>query len=54
MRLIKIDKANRRVTLRDNETRKTETIAVKEPAQLAKLTVGQTVDGSIGVPAAKP
>jgi len=40
--------------LRDNTTGRLETITVKDPAALAKLTVGQAADRSIGVPAAKP
>jgi len=52
--IVKIDKATGLVTLRDNKTGKTETVTVKDPAALAKLTVGQTVDRSIGVPAKMP
>jgi hypothetical protein len=46
--IVKIDKATGQVTLRDTKTGKTETITVKDPAALAKLTVGQAADRSIG------
>jgi hypothetical protein len=46
--IVSIDKATGIVTLRDNKTGKLEKVTVKDPAQLAKLTVGQTADRSIG------
>jgi len=52
--IVKIDKATGLVTLRDNKTGKTETVTVKDPAALAKLSVGQAVDRSIGVSAKMP
>jgi hypothetical protein len=46
--IVSIDKATGIVTLRDNKTGKLETVTVKDPAQLAKLTAGQAADRSIG------
>jgi hypothetical protein len=46
--IVKIDKATGIVTIRDDKTGKLETVTVKDPAQLAKLSVGQKVDRSIG------
>jgi hypothetical protein len=46
--IVSIDKATGIVTLRDNKTGKLEKVTVKDPAQLAKLTVGQAADRSIG------
>jgi hypothetical protein len=42
-----IDKATGIVTLRDSKTGKLEKVTVKDPAQLAKLSVGQTADRSL-------
>jgi hypothetical protein len=39
MRLIEIDKASDLVTLRDNKTGKAETVTVRDPPALAKLSV---------------
>jgi hypothetical protein len=52
--IVAIDKATGVVTLRDNKTGKTETVTVKDPEQLKKLTVGQAAHRDIGMPAAKP
>jgi hypothetical protein len=46
--IIGIDRAAGIVTLRDSKTGKQEKVTVKDPGQLAKLTVGQSADRSIG------
>jgi hypothetical protein len=46
--IVGIDKAAGIVTLRDSKTGHLEKVTVKDPAQLAKLTVRQTADRSIG------
>jgi hypothetical protein len=46
--IVKIDNATGIVTLRHNKTGKLETVTLKDPAQLAKLAVGQAADRSIG------
>jgi hypothetical protein len=46
--IVSIDKATGIVTIRDDKTGKLETVTVKDPAQLAKLSGGQKVDRSIG------
>jgi hypothetical protein len=46
--VVGIEKAAGIVTLRDSKTGKLEKVTVKDPAQLAKLTVGQPADRSIG------
>jgi len=51
--IVAIDKATGTVTLRDNKTGKTETVTVKDPAKLSKLSVVPDADhcsaiGNIG------
>jgi hypothetical protein len=46
--VVGIDKTAGMVTLRDSKTGKLEKVMVKDPVQLARLTVGQTADRSIG------
>ena len=48
--IVSIDQAKGIVTLRDNKTGEISAMKVADPAQLAKLKVGQPAERSMGMP----